>query len=55
MYLLNETGVACVPGEVFFHDDAGENLARFCYAKEDNVLDEACCGIEGLIQFLNHL
>lgn len=42
MHLLRETGVACVPGEAFYHDDSGENLARFCYAKEDGVLDEAC-------------
>ena len=42
MYLLNKTGVACVPGEAFYHDDSGENLARFCYAKEDSVLVEAC-------------
>ncbi len=42
MYLLRKTGVACVPGEAFYHDDAGEGLARFCFAKEDAVLDEAC-------------
>ncbi len=42
MYLLSKTGVACVPGEAFYHDDSGENLARFCYAKEDSVLEEAC-------------
>ena len=42
MYLLRETGVACVPGEAFYHDDSGEELARFCYAKDDDVLDEAC-------------
>jgi aminotransferase len=42
MYMLKETGVACVPGEAFYHDDAGENLARFCFAKEDSVLIEAC-------------
>lgn len=42
MYLLRETGVACVPGEAFYHDDAGENLARFCFAREDAVLIEAC-------------
>ncbi len=40
--LLRETGVACVPGNAFFHDDGGENLARFCFAKEDRILDEAC-------------
>lgn len=42
MNLLRQSGVACVPGEAFYHDDAGENLARFCFAKEDAVLNEAC-------------
>jgi len=42
MYLLEKTGVACVPGKAFYHDGAGEGLARFCFAKEDDVLDEAC-------------
>lgn len=42
MYLLRETGVACVPGEAFYHDKSGENLARFCYAKDDAVIKEAC-------------
>jgi aminotransferase len=42
MNLLRLSGVACVPGEAFYHDDAGENLARFCFAKEDMVLDGAC-------------
>jgi len=42
MFLLNEVGVACVPGKSFYHDDSGEDLARFCFAKEDNILIEAC-------------
>lgn len=42
MHLLRTTGVACVPGSAFFRDGAGEHLARFCFAKEDAVLDEAC-------------
>jgi aminotransferase len=46
MNLLRQAGVACVPGEAFYHDAAGENLARFCFAKEDAVLDEACRRIE---------
>ncbi len=50
MNLLQQCGVACVPGEAFFHDDVGENLARFCFAKEDTVLDEACRRIEKLGQ-----
>lgn len=46
MTLLRQSGVACVPGEAFYHDNAGEKLARFCFAKEDAVLDEACKRIE---------
>jgi aminotransferase len=48
MYLLQKTGVACVPGEAFYHDNAGDDLARFCFAKEDSILDEACKRIETL-------
>ena len=42
MYLLEKTGVACVPGGAFYHDDAGESLIRFCYAKTDSDLERAC-------------
>jgi aminotransferase len=42
MHLLNATGVASVPGSAFYHDGAGENLLRFCFAKEDVDLTEAC-------------
>jgi aminotransferase len=48
MHLLHATGVACVPGAAFFHDDGGDHLARFCFAKEDSVLEEACARIESL-------
>ena len=46
--LLARTGVACVPGEAFFHDDSGRGLARFCFAKSDADLDEACRRLEAL-------
>jgi len=46
MHLLKKAGVASVPGEAFYHDNAGENLARFCFAEENAVLDEACRRIE---------
>ena len=46
MSLLDKTGVACVPGMAFYHDAGGEALARFCFAKEDGILDEACRRIE---------
>ena len=47
MYLLRKTGVACVPGMAFYHDNSGESLARFCFAKEDAILEEACQKIGG--------
>jgi aminotransferase len=50
MNLLRETGVASVPGEAFYHDDAGETLVRFCFAKQDAIIDEACRRIEKLKQ-----
>jgi len=48
MYLLHTTGVACVPGNAFYHDDSGETMARFCFAKEDDILAEACARLESL-------
>lgn len=41
MFLLERTGVACVPGEAFFRGGTGRNLGRFCFAKKDPVLNEA--------------
>jgi aminotransferase len=46
MFLLEKAKVACVPGDSFFHDYAGDNLARFCFAKDNAVLDEACLRLE---------
>lgn len=40
--LLEETKVASVPGTAFYRGDAGEGLLRFCFAKDDAVLEEAC-------------
>ncbi|HWC18384.1 MAG TPA: pyridoxal phosphate-dependent aminotransferase [Terriglobales bacterium] len=41
MHLLSQTGVASVPGEAFF-SGGGRNLLRFCFAKTDTDLEEAC-------------
>lgn len=41
MFLLQNAGVAAVPGEAFF-SEGGQNLLRFCYAKTDADLQEAC-------------
>ena len=41
MALLERTKVVAVPGVAFYRDPVGETLARFCFAKEDDVLEEA--------------
>lgn len=40
--LLARTGVASVAGSAFFRAGHGENLLRFCFAKRDSDLDDAC-------------
>ncbi|CUS37011.1 pyridoxal phosphate-dependent aminotransferase [Candidatus Nitrospira nitrificans] len=42
MYLLEQTGVAGVPGESFVSGVAGADFVRFSYAKTDTDLNEAC-------------
>lgn len=46
MSLLSRTGVASVPGEAFFHGSDGKSLVRFCFAKSDAELEEACRRLE---------
>ncbi len=48
MRLLYETGVATVAGSAFYHSNAGENLVRFCFAKTDAELEEACRRLKAL-------
>ncbi|HEX7284583.1 MAG TPA: pyridoxal phosphate-dependent aminotransferase [Candidatus Angelobacter sp.] len=48
MALLRETGVATVAGSAFYQGDAGENLIRFCFAKTDAELTEACRRLKNL-------
>ncbi len=45
MKLLEETGVAAVPGSAFFESEMGERLLRFCVAQSEETIDAA---IEGL-------
>ncbi|MDX1420431.1 MAG: pyridoxal phosphate-dependent aminotransferase, partial [Rubricoccaceae bacterium] len=41
--LIEMAGVACVPGNSFFADpEDGRTWLRFCYAKEMDVLEDAC-------------
>ena len=46
MYLLSKTGIATVPDEAFFHAPEKPNLVRFCFAKRDEELDDACQKLE---------
>jgi aminotransferase len=46
--LLAATGVASVAGSAFFRPGRGENLLRFCFAKKDDDLDEACARLRKL-------
>ncbi|MBE0683419.1 MAG: pyridoxal phosphate-dependent aminotransferase [Anaerolineales bacterium] len=48
MYLLQKTGVATVPGEAFYSHHRGQNLVRFCFAKDNAIIDEACQRLKGL-------
>lgn len=48
MHLLNTTGVASVPGQSFFTGGDGDAIVRFCFAKEDDVIEEACRRLERL-------
>ena len=47
-HLLAATGVAAVAGSAFFRPGHGENLLRFCFAKKDHDLDEACARLRRL-------
>jgi aminotransferase len=42
MHVLEAAGVASVAGSAFYRGVEGEKLLRFCFAKDDAVLDEAC-------------
>jgi aminotransferase len=46
--LLAKTGVASVAGSAFFRPGMGEDLLRFCFAKKDKDLVEACRRLRAL-------
>jgi aminotransferase len=48
LHLLERTGVACVPGSAFYRGATGETLARFCFAKEMPILEDAMTRLRGL-------
>lgn len=47
-WLLAKTGVASVAGSAFFRAGHGEDLLRFCFAKKDRDLDDACSRLRAL-------
>jgi aminotransferase len=49
-YLLRETGVATVTGSAFYHGSGGNDLLRFCFAKTDAELAEACRRLKRLAE-----
>jgi len=48
MLILERARVASVPGTSFYADPVGETLVRFCFAKEDDVLEEAARRLRAL-------
>lgn len=40
--LLEQAGVASIPGSAFFVSDRGSKMLRFCFAKDFDALEEAC-------------
>ncbi len=49
--LIEMSGVGCVPGNSFFaNPDDGRYFLRFCYAKEMDVLEEACAKLKVAFQ-----
>ncbi|MBS1802268.1 MAG: aminotransferase class I/II-fold pyridoxal phosphate-dependent enzyme [Acidobacteria bacterium] len=47
-HLLAKIGVSSVAGSAFFRPGRGEDLLRFCFAKKDHDLDEACARLRKL-------
>jgi aminotransferase len=48
MHVLQTVRVASVPGSAFYRGAEGEKLLRFCFAKDDAVLAEACGRLRSL-------
>lgn len=50
MALIEESGVASVPGPSFYASSRGDRLLRFCFAKDFGALEEACRRLEGSLK-----
>ncbi len=49
MHMLAKTGVGAVPGSAFYHGQGGEDLVRFCFAKDIDVIRQACRQLERIV------
>jgi methionine aminotransferase len=47
--MTKEIGVASIPVSVFYHDKTDSKLLRFCFAKEDEVLEQALEKLQKII------
>lgn len=47
MHVLEQARVAAIAGSAFYRGETGEGLLRFCYAKDDDDLAEACRRLRG--------
>ncbi|NUO52535.1 MAG: aminotransferase class I/II-fold pyridoxal phosphate-dependent enzyme [Polyangiaceae bacterium] len=48
MSLLDRVKIAAIPGTSFYVDPVGDTLARFCFAKEEDALEEAARRLRSL-------
>jgi len=46
--LLEQAGVASIPGSAFYASGGGSRILRFCFAKDFGALEEACSRIRAL-------
>ena len=46
--ILNRAKIASVPGTAFYRDPVGDTMVRFCFAKDLDVLEDACRRLESL-------
>ena len=46
MQILNEAKVAGVPGRSFYQSELGKNIVRFCFAAEDEAIEQAAAQLQ---------
>lgn len=46
--ILDRAKIASVPGTAFYQNPVGDTMVRFCFAKDLDVLEEACRRLESL-------